>query len=86
MPAEPEPEPCVPAAVTISIPEGPARAESLARLKQELMKLNEKECARMAEARADRIKVREAVERFRELAVEGCESMAGLGVVGELGE
>lgn len=44
--------------------------------------LNDKERARRAEALADSIRVREAVERFRELAAVGV--CAGVAVLGEL--
>lgn len=49
--------------------------------------LNEKERARHAEARADRIRVREAVEQFRQVVAEGGrESITGIGGIGELVE
>lgn len=56
-------------------------------MKRELVFLNEKERSRQVEASADRARVREAVEMFRQLAAEGGrESVTGIGSIGELVE
>lgn len=102
-PKQPTPPPPTPTTTTTTLPEhsipdtaaAPAtvsledqmRAETLARLKRELVFLNEKERSRQVEASADRARVREAVELFRKLAAEGGrESVTGIGSIGELVE